>query len=105
MRQSECVRGRTADQFVDAYNALNRKISRIGKVIREKDISELEVIVFYEIPDNEDFVEEPDEPCCYCADCSNYDWGKKCLAGVPKVKPKTAACAFFNIDLGNVTES
>lgn len=102
MRQCERVKGNTPDQFVDAYNALNRKISRIGKVVREKDLSDTDVIVFYEIPDE---VETAKEITCFCADCSNYEWGKKCLAGVPKVKPKTPACEFFNIDLGTGAES
>lgn len=103
MRQCECAKGKTADQFVDAYNALNRKISRIGKVIRETEITPTEVIVYYEIPDEEPKLEPELE--CHCCDCNNYEWGRKCLAGVKRVRPMTPACEFFNVEIETGTES
>lgn len=130
MRQCECAKGKTADQFVDAYNALNRKISRIGKVIRETEITPTEVIVYYDIPDElvqvaeperDDFdyriesgdIEDetktislkielvlPDASNRFCCECDNYDPRLGCPYRDGKIRNMDPACQMFNVVIG-----
>lgn len=100
MRQCECVKADTPSEFAHEYNVLNREISRIGKVIREKDISDTEVLVFYEIPDEEEPEKKKPEEKRHCCECDNYDWGKGCPYREGHVRIMDDACAMFNINIG-----
>lgn len=99
MRQCECVKADTPSEFAHEYNVLSRKISRIGKVIREKDISDTEVLVFYEIPDEEEPKKKTPEAKRYCCECDNYNWGKGCPYSEGHVRLMDNACGHFTVIL------
>lgn len=114
MKQAVLVKANTPEEFVEVYNETCASLSRFC-IERQELISATSMYIFYDISDDIPEIEqnfcfsEPDdfEECSgrYCAECDNYEWGKRCIAGMRRIKPTSPACHLFNVDItGNARQ-
>lgn len=92
MRQCEYVTANTPDAFVNKYNRLCRKISKIGKIVDQTPLEGFSMFVYYEMSNDE--IEEKPRRCC---ECDNYEWGRGCPYKKGHVRVMDIACDMFNI--------
>lgn len=123
MKQVRPVQGRTLAEFAEAMNEAYAELSRFT-IERTENISPLEALIYYDIPDElmdpepdgseTDYdIELADKGRCtesvtirlrvrppehrHCCECDNYDWGRGCPYRSEHIKLMDDACSMFNV--------
>lgn len=124
MKQCRAVQAQTLTEFADAMNEAYMELSRFT-IEKTEQISPLEAIIYYAIPDElmsrePDFrpdvdydIEFPDaddgsewvtlrlkvgrNKSRHCCECDNYSWGRGCPYRSEHIRLMDPACKMFNV--------